>query len=379
MEKEKPKRVLQVIGKVCGGGVEAVIMNYYRYINRDEIQFDFVVEGKPTKNFLCEVTTLGGKVYEITPYAKNPIKYVQEITKIVRRNRYNIVHSNMNTMSFLSLLGAKLGGATVRILHNHTTADPSEGLRYRLKRVLRPINLPLATHYLACSAWAAAWMYGTGWEHKAKVIHNAVDIEKFIFNPEKRKQYRKAFALEEAFVIGHVGRLEHQKNHEFLLRVFAEVRKQRKNAKLVLIGEGKLRKALEEQATDLNIFVDIMFLGLRNDVADLYSMMDVFCFPSHYEGLSLVAVEAQANGLKVFAAENVSAETKLVDSFELLPIADGDEKIWGDCVLIESIREQKCCSDAAVTVSAKGFNIRSEARYLEQLYKRLIFFTDLPK
>lgn len=110
------------------------------------------------------------------------------------------------------------------------------------------------------------------------------------------------------------------------MRVFAEVRKQRKNAKLVLIGEGKLRKALEEQATDLNIFVDIMFLGLRNDVADLYSMMDVFCFPSHYEGLSLVAVEAQANGLKVFAAENVSAETKLVDSFELLPIADGDEK-----------------------------------------------------
>lgn len=371
MEKEKPKRVLQVIGKVCGGGVEAVIMNYYRYINRDEIQFDFVVEGKPTKNFLCEVTTLGGKVYEITPYAKNPIKYVQEITKIVRRNRYNIVHSNMNTMSFLSLLGAKLGGATVRILHNHTTADPSEGLRYRLKRVLRPINLPLATHYLACSAWAAAWMYGTGWEHKARVIHNAVDIEKFVFNLEKRDQYRKEFGLEKAFIIGHVGRLEHQKNHEFLLRVFAEVCKRRENAKLVLIGEGKLRQALEAQAKELKIFDDILFLGLRSDAAELYSMMDVFCLPSHYEGLGLVAIEAQVNGLPVIASANVPEEIKLGDICELLPIAKECETIWSACILNESIRKKFDALNVTATVTAKGFNIRHAVKKLEQIYDGL--------
>ena len=178
---DKPIKVLQIIGDVVGGGVETVIMNYYRNIDKTKIQFDFVVHKGALPQYITKVKKHGGKVYEITSYKSNILKYTYEIYKIIKENNYGIVHSNMNSLSGFPLLAAYLAGAKVRILHNHTTDNPAEGIRTIAKRILRPFARLFANQYWACSKLAAEWMYGENavTNGKVTIINNAIDLEKF--------------------------------------------------------------------------------------------------------------------------------------------------------------------------------------------------------
>ena len=207
--KQQPIRVLQIIGITNGGGVEAVILNYYEHIDRTKVQFDFVVH-KDSPVVTERVERLGGKVYKVVPYQKNIFAFMHDIYCIIKDNHYTIVHSNMNTLSAFSLFAAWLAGAKVRILHNHSTSVPSETKRNIMKIILRPLAKLFANQYFACSRLAAEWMYGKKAvdEGKITIINNAINLDKYAFNKEKRKTLRNQLGIDEnTFVVGHVGRV----------------------------------------------------------------------------------------------------------------------------------------------------------------------------
>ena len=323
--KTAPIRVLQIMGIVESGGVEAVIMNYYRHIDKSKVQFDFVMHKGSKQDYINEVKGMGAKVYEVTPYNRSIVKFTYEIYKIIKEGKYQIVHSNMNALSGFPLMVAYIAGSEVRILHNHTTDSREEKLRSLVKRVLRPSAKVFANQYWACSKLAGEWMYGKEAVENGKVtiLNNAIDLNKYAFNQEKRDRLRKELSIEDKFVVGHIGRFTKQKNHEFLIDVFAEVAKQKNNAVLLLIGDGSLKNKVKEKVKRLNLNDKVVFLGVRSDVADLYNVMDVFVLPSFYEGLPVVGVECQANGLHFICSDNVTQEVVLSKVVTLLSLEIG--------------------------------------------------------
>ena len=365
---EKPIRVLQILGIVANGGVEAVIMNYYRHINKTKIQFDFVVHNDADENYIREAESLGAQIYKVTPYNKNIFKFVFDIYRIIKVHHYQIIHCNMNALSGFALFAAYLANAKIRILHNHTTDSKEEKLRSFIKRMLRPFAKLFANQYWACSNLAAEWMYGKKAveDNKITIINNAIDFDRFIFDKEKREKIRKEFGLENCFVIGHVGRFVKVKNHEFLLKLFYKALKRKKNARLLLIGDGKLRLQIEEKARKLAIEDKVIFLGNRNDVADLYNAMDVFVLPSLYEGLPVVGVEVQANSLPFVCSDKVTKEILLTPNIKFMSLKKSLRE-W--CLEILKLKRKLIISKE---YTLKHFDINSEAKRLEKLYLNIL-------
>lgn len=362
----EPIRVLQIMGIVESGGVEAVIMNYYRHIDRSKVQFDFVMHKGGNPRYIAEIKSLGGRVFEVTAYSKNIVSFTHEIYKVIKEGHYKIVHSNMNSMSCFPLFAAWLAGADVRIIHNHTTDTKAEGVRTIIKRILRPFARMFANRYWACSKLAGAWMYGQKAvdEGKVTIINNAIDLSRFAFKQEIRDKLRKEMGLEGKFVVGHVGRFMKQKNHEFLIDVFTEVAEQEEKAFLLLIGEGSLMESIRKKVSELHLEKKVLFLGVRNDVADLYNVMDVFALPSFYEGLPVVGVEVQANGLPFLCSDQVTREILISDSIELLALNDGAEK-WAEEIL--SVKRGPFAKTLK-SMQKSGFDICNEARKLDKMY-----------
>lgn len=331
---KEPIRVLQIIGIVAGGGVEAVVMNYYEHIDRTKVQFDFIVHNDNKIDITPKVEAMGGRVYKVTPYYKNPIAFTYEIYKVIKKFHYRIVHSNMNTLSAFSLFAAWAAGVPIRILHNHSTSSPGETKRNIMKFILRPLARLFANHYLACSRFAGDWMYGQKMMDSGKVtvINNAIDLKKYAFNLQKRKVLRKKLGVADEFVVGHVGRFMYQKNHDFLIDIFAEAHRKIPQMVLLLIGDGPLREGIEEKVRGLNLIENVRFLGVRDDVQDLYNAMDLFILPSHYEGLGMVGVEAQANGLNVLASTAVPDEMKFTNLVQFEDLKNDTSK-WSDRII----------------------------------------------
>lgn len=366
--KQKPIRVLQIIGFVCGGGVEAVIMNYYRNIDRSKVQFDFVIDGYEKTALDNEIYSLGGKVYKVEPYTKNPFKNIYQIYRIVKDNNYQIVHSNMNTLAVFSLFAAWLAGAKVRILHNHSTAVKSERIRTVIKYILRPFAPIFANRYMACSKLAGEWMYGKKKmeEGKVKVLNNAINVDDFVYNPRLREKLRQDLNIDkDTLVIGHVGRFMYQKNHDFLIDIFREIHEKERNSILLLIGDGVLRGTIEAKVQNYGLNDCVKFLGLRKDVKDLYNVMDMFVLPSWYEGLPVVSVEAQANGLSCFVSDKVSEECNLSSSIHFISL-DKSAKDWMREILNNDLIRNK---NARQELSVNNFEIKNETSKLIDLYK----------
>ncbi len=366
---EKPIRVLQILGIVANGGVEAVIMNYYRHIDKTKIQFDFVVHNDADKNYIREAEHLGAQIYKVTPYNKNIFKFIFDIYQIIKKHHYQIVHCNMNALSGFALFAAYLANAKIRILHNHTTDSKEEKLRSLIKRMLRPFAKLFANQYWACSNLAAEWMYGKKAvkDNKIIIINNAINLERFKFDKEKREKIREEFSLKNFFVIGHVGRFMKQKNHEFLIDIFNEVLKQKEYARLLLIGDGKLRAQIEAKVKELGISNKVIFLGNRNDVADLYNAIDVFVLPSLYEGLPVVGVEVQANGLPFICSDKVTDEILLTNNIELLSLQQPKIK-WCEAILNAERKKVENNEDSLI----KNFDMKNESKKLEKLYFKLM-------
>lgn len=352
-------RIAQVLNRMDSGGIEMVLMNYYRHIARDKIQFDFYYADDSTFVQKEEMKRLGAGTYPIPAYS-NPIEFHVALYQAFRKHKYRIVHVHLNTMSVFALFAAWRAGVPVRICHNHSTAHWSEGKVTLLKYMLRPLNKVFANRYYACGEWAGRWMYGKRNMESGKVtiLPNAIDTKRFAYDPNARLLLRKELGIPgDAFVIGHVGRFKHQKNHRFLIALFKEVLHRKADAVLLLIGDGHKQEEIRMFVGEMQIADRVVFVNTRSDVNKLYSAMDVFCLPSYYEGMPLVAWEAQCNGLPCLLSDQVTEEAVLKKSTQRIPL--NRIAAW-----MEAVLQAKRGHEAIV----KPIDIDHYCRKLEQLY-----------
>lgn len=367
MRDDEPVRVAQIMGKWVGGGVESVVMNYYRHIDRTKIQFDFICDDDSTNIPYEEIEKLGGKVILIPPYQK-VFKYHNKLKKILKEGHYKIVHSHINTLSVFSLFAAKCAGVPVRIAHSHSTTNPKEKKKNIMKMVLRPFSKIFATDYLCCSELAGRWLFGDKEYDNGNVflLNNAIDLDKFKYDNKVRKAKRKELNInDDTFVVGHLGRFVAQKNHTFLIDIFNEINKQNRNSILLLAGQGPLMEEMIEKVNNLGLNESVRFLGQRNDASELYQAFDLFLLPSLYEGLPVVGVEAQASGNLCYLSSDMTKETKVLDSTVFMSL-DSSAKEWADNIISSSKEFKK--HDTKKEVSKYGFNIKDEAIKLENKY-----------
>lgn len=369
MAENKPVRVAQIIGKWLGGGVESVVMSYYRSIDRTKIQFDFICDEDSTNIPFEEIEKLGGKVILIPPYQKI-FKYHKELKKVLKEGKYKIVHSHINTLSVFSLFAAKCAGVPIRIAHSHSTTNKKEKKKNLLKQILRPFSKLFATDYMCCSELAGRWLFGNKAYDEGKVylLNNAIDLDKFRYDEKARKEKRKKLGISEnTLVIGHVGRFVEQKNHEFLIDIYNEIYKEKEDSVLLLVGQGPLENKIKEKVKKLNLEKNVRFLGQRNDINELYQAFDVFCLPSLYEGLPVVGIEAQATGLLCFFSDDMTRETKVLNSTEFLSLAQGERK-WATKIINAS--EDFKRKDQNEEMTKNNFNIKIEGEKITRFYEK---------
>lgn len=356
-------RVAQIMGKMENGGVEAVVMNYYRHIDRSKIQFDFIVDNDSSCPQEEEIKSLGGRVIRIAPY-QSIFANMKDLKRLFIQNKYSIVHAELTTMSVFSLEVAKKCGVPVRICHGHNTACKSETKKNLLKYMLRPFSKVFATHYFACSDYAGKWLYGQNIDKsdRYKIIPNAIDTDRFKYNEQVRREVRKELDVDDKFVVGHIGRFAYQKNHDFLIDIFNEVHKKKSDAVLLLVGEGSLLDEVKQKVHHLDLDDAVRFLGIRSDVYRLYQAFDVFCLPSRYEGLPVVGVEAQISGLPCVFSSAMTEETKFTDCLTFVDLAQGAEK-WAEIIF------QCAATDRNVEQNVDRFEISNQAKELGRFYE----------
>lgn len=324
----EPIRVAQVMGKMLGGGVESVVMNYYRHIDRERVQFDFLVDADSALVPKEEIEFLGGRVFQVPPYQRLAA-YERELEQLFRAERWPIVHSHINALSVFPLRAAKRAGVRVRIAHSHSSAGKGETAKNAAKTVLKRFSNVYPTHRMACSRYAGEWLFGKG--AKFEVVYNAIDLSRFIFDTEARAQMRANLGLVGGqTAIGHVGRFAAQKNHGFLIEAFALAAHRRPDLVLILVGTGEVEALAKSWAAERGVADRVMFLGQRDDVDRLYQAFDAFALPSHYEGLGLVGIEAQRAGLLCFLSDQITREVDVTSTVRFLSI--DDPAVWADAL-----------------------------------------------
>lgn len=318
-QSDRPIRVLQVFASLDRGGAEQVVMNWYRTINRDRIQFDFTVNSR-TREYAheSEIRALGGRVFRIPkPKPWTLPRYWRTWRELLARHpEWDVIHVHHSYAGFLFIPLIKRMGRTT-IVHSHNAGrDP--GFKSLIKVQSRRPLRHLADQTIACSKAASKWMFGdTGGE----VILNGIDLAAYRFDLAQRARARQELDIKDQLVIGHVGRFNTQKNHGFLIAIFREVVNIAPDAVLLLVGDGNLRPTIEERVSQLGLSGNVRFLGVRSDINRLLNAMDVFLFPSLYEGLGVVLVEAQANGLPCVVSDTVPQEVKINPDVQFLPLS----------------------------------------------------------
>lgn len=363
MSQREPIRVAQVVGKMLGGGVEAVVMNYYRHIDRSKVQFDFLVDSDSTLVPREEIESLGGRVFEIPPY-QHVVEYQRVLQRLFKQEGWKIVHSHINALSVFPLCAAKKAGVPVRIAHSHSTSGKGEHVKNALKAVLKTQSNRYPTHRFACSKFAGEWLFGK--DANFEVVYNAIDLDCFRFNAEARAQARADLGLVgNQFAIGHVGRFTAQKNHAFLIDVFTEVAKRRDDAVLLLVGTGEAGASVKALVDERGLTDRVKFLGQRCDVNRLYQAFDAFVLPSLYEGLGLVGVEAQVSGLPCLLSDSITREVDVTGECKFLPIVS--PAVWADeiCGLKRASENLRCAIDESCL---SEYDIKKKGAWLTKKY-----------
>lgn len=356
-------RVCQVLHGIVGGGSEQVVLNYCSRMH--DIHFDLLFQYEPNPQILERFNEAGINCIQIPDKVHHPLKHLWTMFRIFRKGDYNVVHSHLDWFmnSYVCFL-AMLAGIKKRIAHHHQAYHPTNPLLILLCALMRiPCKL-FATHWLACGEAAAinGWGKRTFEKSKVTIPPNAIDPERFMYNEAARNEIRKKYGIaEDDFVIGHVGRFYPQKNHDFLIDVFSEVHKQDPNSKLLLLGDGPLQEKIKQKIESLDLLNAVIFAGLQKDVAPFYNAMDVFCFPSLWEGLPLTLVEAQYSGLPCVVSDAVPKETVITDWVFPLPIEN--VKPWRE--KLESL---------SVVIDRKNPQIKNERFDIRKCYKMLESF-----
>lgn len=361
-------RVLHVLGTLDMGGIENFLMNIYRNIDRNKIQFDFVINDREKEDiFEKEVISLGGKIYKIPSIVKvGHFKYFKSLREIFQNNNYNIVHSHYNAVSGFILREAKKVGIKNRIAHSHIAYPKYSFLSKIYKEYSRFLILKNSTKRFACSKEAGEWLFrGKDFD----IIKNGIDISKFLFNKKNREEIRKKFGVNEnIYAIVNIGRMNTQKNHFFMIEIMKQLEKLDNNIKLYLIGEGELKEEIENQIKKYNL-KNIIFLGIQKNVNEILNGMDLMLFPSLYEGLGIVLIEAQCNGLNVLVSDKVPKEADLgIEKFKVLNLNSKIEE-WIELILkLKNNSKRRQSKEEIETLLDLDYNIKSVALKLEKFY-----------
>lgn len=359
--KTKPIRILQIVPNMQAGGLESLIMNLYRHIDRNKVQFDFLVHYKDRKFFDDEIESLGGKIYRFSLRDDNNIfKYKRELNKFFKQHKeYKVIHCHMSSIGTTVFKIAKKHNINVRIAHSHNSST-DKTLKGRIKRLLMLPLKKYSTVNFACSNDAGKFLFGN---KPFTFFENAINIERFKFNQNKRDEYRKLLNIEDkCFVIGCDARFNIQKNHIFLLKVFKQLM-QSNNVKLLLIGKGEREDEIRKFITENSLQNNVIILQNIKNIEDYYCAMDCFVLPSLYEGLPLVAIQAQASGLPCYFSDKITTQTNLSGEINFLPI-DNDTEFAGSIKLTKSKDRLKNYEN----IYNSNFNIIKKAKEIENFY-----------
>lgn len=368
-------RILEVnVDDIGHGGVYSFVMNVLRHKKDENITMDFCAFEKfESQIHIQEIEKLGGHVY-YAGYEGNKLlkqfKCQKNLEEIVRKNKYDLVHIHSDVAN--KLLGyaraCRKGGVEKIIVHSHSSGI-DHGYRF-IKEIFHRVSRPglekAADIYIACSEYAANWMYTRKLQnhHKVLIVNNGINVEKFKYNPELRYEWRTKLNLQGKLVVGHIGRFDYQKNHEYLIDVFAAIEKQFSDTVLLLIGEGEGKEAIKEKVDNLGLSEKVIFWGVTNQVAELLQIMDIFLLPSHFEGLPISGVEAQAAGLPVIFSDKITPEAKLTPNVEFASI-DSKPEVWVEYAKALLKQERK---DTSQILIAKGFDNLTSVNNLLKIY-----------
>lgn len=355
------------------GGVESFIMNYYRHIDREKIQFDFLCNSHNPVAYEDELIKLGGRTFHIAARSQNYRLYQDELKQVFDEHakEWDAIWVNVCSLANIDYLKmAKKYGIKRRIIHSHNSQNMDGKIRVLLHKLNRRRIKNIATDYWACSEDAANWFYSGETLQKTIIIHNAIDVDRLRFDEGKRDGIRKHYGLENQYVIGNIGRLHFQKNQTFCLDIFAEYQKTNPKSTLVLVGQGEDEQQLKAKANELGIKDKVLFAGVQKDIQAWLSSFDLFLFPSLFEGLSVVALEAQANCIPALASEGViPAEVKMCDGFNFLELNKGAEE-WSKSIIEMSGKTREEYEIVKKNFVMHGYDIETEVHKLEDLLLR---------
>ena len=369
MMQTNPVRVLNVLGTTNLGGAESRVMELYRALDRDKVQFDFLVHTDREGQYNEEIRSLGGRIYSVPRFrGYNILSYRKALRLFFREhNEFVAVHGHMTSTAAIYLPIAKRAGIPLTIAHARS-AGVDRGVRGLVTKVIRYPLKYRADYCFACSAEAALAVYGRRWIAAGKVwtIPNAIDTRRFAYDPAVRRQVREELGLGARFVIGHVGRFGFMKNHSYLIDIFAELCRMRDDAALVLIGKGELEEDIRAKVERLGLADKVLFLGNRFDVERYYQAFDYFVFPSTFEGLPGSVVEAQASGLSCLVSDQVTRETELTELVTYKSIGEPAANWAAEIMRNAKAAQQR--SDMQAAIAGRDFDVREQAVKMEAFY-----------
>lgn len=369
---EKKIKVLQFPIAASKGGITRYVLQNWKFIDKSKFQFDFVTMSKSI-DFADELEREGCRIFYISCYAEeNEEKFVDEFRKILIKGEYDIVHLHTKQWkSFLMEKTAKEAGVKRIIVHAHNTGIDTINEKKRREEIilhskmLEQLTDDIATDFWACSKAAAEFLYGNKIsQNRIKIMHNAIELEQYRFNEKIRCEVRDEFNVRDKFIIGHVGRFAYQKNHEFLIDVFAEVCKEIDNAVLLLIGDGELKENISHKVIDLDLSNKVMFVGKRNDIFRLLQAIDIFVLPSRFEGLPLSAIEAQTADLMCLCSDVITREVKVTEKVEFLSL---NKKTWVEKILKFNNKYKR--EDKIKDMRLSGYDIKMQIKNIEIRYR----------
>lgn len=366
----EPIRILHMIGSFEMGGSQAMVLNLYRSIDRSKVQFDFVIDHPDLNTLLPAFEELGAKIFIMPSFnGINILKIRNRWDSFFKEHpEYKVLHSHVRSYASVYLSVAKKNGVKT-IIHSHSISN-GFGFSSYIKAIMQfPLRYQ-ADYLFACSEKAGEWLFGKNATKKKNfyMISNAIDGERFEFNEIKRLQIRKKLGIEDKFVIGHVGRFTESKNHIFLIEVFEEICRARDDAVLLLVGDGMLKDKIENKILSLGLEGKVLLMGNRSNTEDFYQIMDIFMFPSLWEGLGIAVVEAQASGLTCFISDSIPLEVDLGVGLISVISLEESASVWANQIVNQNRLKRKGWKEAVVNA---GFDMKRNGQFLQTFYMKI--------
>ena len=366
----KPIRILHVLGCLDRGGAETMLMNLYRHIDKNKIQFDFVVHTIHQGAYDSEIRSMGGRIYALPRYkGLNHFSYKQAWIKFFREHDYKIIHGHIRSTASIYLKLAKRYNL-VTIAHSHSVASRGNALERSVKNILQKKITHFTDYFLACSLGAGKWLFGASVIARPSffILKNVIDSKSYALDESALKLVKSECNLIGKVVIGHVGSFTPPKNHDFLIDIFVELQRSNENAILLLVGEGELKGHIQNKVKNLGLTNSVVFTGERADVPTLLQAMDVFVFPSIFEGLGLAVIEAQATGLPSIVSSKVPNDVKITNLVESVSLKD-TPKDWAAKIsrCIDYTRESKLKE-----IKSSGYDITETSLWLGEFYVNML-------